>query len=271
MVRAGPQSRRDESSRRRTALGIRLGNRASLPAMWPGQVCPWQRPRESHLRSTRGQKASDSAPDSRRFQLRRAPRKLMHTPRSRHGCSTCRRGDGRLLRPPPQRRSAACRFSETALAIHAIGNAAQDILDHPSAYIGVKMIERFLTAKRTVGSPQPFGRFSLVADHLDCIGIHPRHADGPIGFRGSQQGLLTETPGQSSLRNAKFSRKDAVSDLEFVSQSRDGAGWQALTDKARQIVRLPDDPAQHFSPAQHLRDRRCLHNGLLANRSTPLG
>src|SRR5277367_5747187 len=103
--------------------------------------------------------------------------KWRHRLRAHRGCSSVRhRGE----RPPllqPRRHRGCGRSSRTALAINAVGDAPEYILDHTSAGIGIELIEGYFSTQRPVGGAEPFDGFIAVADHLDSMGVYARHTD----------------------------------------------------------------------------------------------
>jgi hypothetical protein len=74
---------------------------------------------------------------------------------------------------------------------------AENILHHPRAGIGVKPVQRSLSAKGAIGRVEPCNCLLRVADHLNRTGVNAREPYRPIRFRRGQKRGPAEPTGRS--------------------------------------------------------------------------
>src|SRR5215469_3833471 len=145
------------------------------------QVVLPQARRESRLRLRLGRLAGDLAPSLQTSQLPRVLKKWRRRRRAFRGGSSDRLRDWRPRRWwRLQTRGADGICARSALAVDAIGNSAEDVLDFASADIGIELIERPLAAQGAIRRSEPFHGLFLIADHFNGASINTGQANRAV-------------------------------------------------------------------------------------------
>jgi hypothetical protein len=131
-----------------------------------------------------------------------------------------------------------------ALAIDAVGDAAEDVFDLAYAGVGVKLVERAATAESAIGSLEPSSGFVSAAEGLSGIGVDLGEADSAIGLSRGEARLLGSATGEGARGNADLFGDLSLAQVEPLGQKEERLDRETFADKVGECAVAVHGPAE---------------------------